>query len=357
VSNVVQFPFSPAGAQRPASFQVGASLLDAPPPDTHVVQFYDEEDFLYDTVGRYLRSGLRAGGTAVIIATPAHAEGIAARLEDQSTLAREQGRLQIVDAEALLGQFMIGGHPDEALFLGALERLLVGVAPTQSAAGGLRAFGEMVDVLWRRGSSAAALELDALWNRARRRFELSLFCAYTMRNFYKQDDSGQFRDLCELHTHVIPTESVDWHTGNAFDCLRKISLLEQRARLLESEVQYRKEVEGALTESMLVRGRIEAELRSAADREHTRFLSASCRELFTRILDPLQQVLTTARHMAARPDAAEEPGWQELTARGAELRALIEQVLLVERQPTGGAGPSEPPPARGRETPGERQPR
>jgi len=337
VSNVVQFPLSSAAAASRVSFPVGPALLDEPPPDTHVVQFYHDDAFLFDTVGRYLRSGLRAGDAAVIIASPAHADGIAARLDESGQSALNEGRLRVVDAEALLGKFMVGGHPDEGLFLNALERIMGGLflgdrGPCDLGPRNVRAFGEMVDLLWQRGNSAAALELDALWNRARRRFDLSLFCAYTMSNFYKQDESGQFRTLCELHTHVIPTEDVAWHSGNAFDCLRQVSLLEQRARLLENEVQYRKEVESALTESMLVRGRLEAELRAVAARELDHrpgcILHDGCRELLGRVLEPLHHLVATAREMSSRRETpVHEPGWQQLATHGTELQALIERLV------------------------------
>jgi hypothetical protein len=342
VSNVVQFPLSAGAPLNRACFHVGPSLLDDPPAATHAVQFYDDDGFLFDTVGRFLRSGLRAGDAAVIIATPAHADGISSRLEEAMCQeAVRDGRLLVVDAEALLSNFMIGGQPDEALFLGALSRLMTGVSTPAAPARRVRAFGEMVDVLWRRGNSGAALELDALWNRAMSRFDLSLFCAYGMSNFYKQDESGQFKQLCELHTHVIPTEDVAWHTGNAFDCLRRISLLEQRARLLESEVQYRKEVESALEESMLARRRIEAELCASGAREGEQLgaqhIDTTCRELFASILEPLNSVLEVTQRMSLeREPAAHDPSWQQLAASGIRLKSLIEKLLVT--------APAEPTP-------------
>ena len=50
----------------------------------------------------------------------------------------------------------------------------------------LRAYGEMVDVLWRRGEKSAALRLEELWNELQARRSFTLLCAYAMGKFYKE---------------------------------------------------------------------------------------------------------------------------------------------------------------------------
>jgi hypothetical protein len=63
----------------------------------------------------------------------------------------------------------------------------------------IRAYGEMVDVLWRAGNQEAAIRLEVLWNNLARQYSFSLLCGYSMGNFYKHP--AGMRDVCALHTH------------------------------------------------------------------------------------------------------------------------------------------------------------
>ena len=64
----------------------------------------------------------------------------------------------------------------------------------------VRAYGEMVDVLWKRGLTAAATRLELLWNQLAQTHRFSLLCGYSMGNFYK--DAAQ-EEICRHHTHVF----------------------------------------------------------------------------------------------------------------------------------------------------------
>ena len=358
MSNIVQFPLVPPATTR-ATPHVAARLLDQPPPSTHAVQFYDDDTFLVDTVAQFLEPGLIAGDCAIVVATGAHTARILHRLEPGTReAALRSGQLVLVDAEAMLSQFMVGEIPDEALFMEAIRRLVSGLPSTTpgGAAGGalssglagtgpgsrngphrgVRAFGEMVDLLWRDGKSSAALRLEELWNRAAAQHSIALLCAYAMGNFYKQDDIVQFDDLCRLHTHVMPTEHFTRELGD-YEQLRRISLLEQRSRLLDKEVQYRREVEGALREALEARARAEQELHASIARERHSQLearaSSTFRELFVRLLDPLQSVLQSARQLAAAPKhPTENDRMHQLAAGCARVQRLIEQVLVAARE-------------------------
>lgn len=285
MSNVV--PFRSAGSTtarasgRGASRHLGSHLLDEPPSHTHAVQFYDDEPFLLETVGFFLSAGLAAGEAAVLIATPLHAAGILGQIhENVCEPALASGQLLVIDAEAMLARFMRGEDLVESSFVAAVERVFEGLFAGQwaaeAAARGLprrvRAFGEMVDLLWKRGNPAAALQLEEFWSRATARRELALLCSYGMRNFYKADDADAFREVCRLHTHVMPTEQFARADGDVFERLREISVLEQRSRSLDSEVAYRAELEGALRATLE-----EREARSGAEPASSTRLSAPLR--------------------------------------------------------------------------------
>ena len=75
----------------------------------------------------------------------------------------------------------------------------------------IRAYGEMVDVLWKDGKEAAAIRLEMLWNQLANTRKFSLLCGYSMGSFYKD---AAFDDICQQHTHVVSaggdTAAVGW---------------------------------------------------------------------------------------------------------------------------------------------------
>lgn len=110
----------------------------------------------------------------------------------------------------------------------ALERA------TRSTVGGrVRAFGELVTLLWTRRRREAALALEALWEQERtRRRGFSLLCAYPLAAFGAADDTPRFDAMCRHHTHVAPAESYA-SLDSAGARLRAIAALQQKALVLE----------------------------------------------------------------------------------------------------------------------------
>src|SRR6185503_19407381 len=141
----------------------------------HAVRFYDGPDALCQIVGAFLSEGLAKGEPTVVIATPDHTarieECLRQRAFDVASLKR-LGELVILDAHDTLGLFMVDGMPNAALFHEA-----VGEQITQLRRGRgdspVRAYGEMVDVLWRDGLEAAAIRLEMLWNQLAKTHEFS----------------------------------------------------------------------------------------------------------------------------------------------------------------------------------------
>ena len=169
----------------------------------HAVQFYGDETELFTTIGTFLSEGLAAGQPAIVVATPDHTSAIQDALGSHLidvARARHYGDLVMLDAEDTLGTFMHNGTPDQILFqrhVGALmEQTLRGRGRTP-----LRAFGEMVDVLWRRGQADAAIRLEALWNDLATIYNFSLLCGYAIESFVK--DSSRLEEVCHEHTHVL----------------------------------------------------------------------------------------------------------------------------------------------------------
>ena len=153
----------------------------------HAVQFYGNDNELLNTVGTFLSEGLVSGHPAVVIATPPHRLAIEKALEHRMIdveRARRLGDLVLLDADDTLATFMVDGVPSAAIFkktIGELiEQTLRGRERTP-----VRAYGEMVDVLW---NDLATTHV------------FSLLCGYAIGNFYKQ--TQKYEEVCNLHTHV-----------------------------------------------------------------------------------------------------------------------------------------------------------
>src|SRR5688572_12229685 len=172
----------------------------------HAVQFYGTETSLFETVACFLAEGLVSRQPAIVIATPGHRVGIleqlSARLIDCAKALRE-GDLVILDAEETLDLFMAGDRPDFELFEKNVGRLI-----EQSLNGRkrvvIRAYGEMVDLLWKQGRTEAAIQLEMFWNKLASQYHFALLCGYAMGSFYKQ--TQHLDEICTLHSHVVATD-------------------------------------------------------------------------------------------------------------------------------------------------------
>jgi signal transduction histidine kinase len=351
MSSLIKFPVGGADhalVRSSGRRHVTAAVFDTPSSHTHAVQFYEDDGFLFDTVGHFLASGLQAGERVVAIATGDHRAGLTQRLHGAGfTDAVESGQLVVLDARESLSKFMIGDMPNADLFRDWIGRVMTGMQTGARPVARVRAYGEMVDVLWREGNSRAAVRLEELWNDAGKEHAFSLLCAYVMGNFYKEGDQAKFFEVCRNHSHVIPTERFsELDDPNAR--LREISLLQQRARALETEIQHRAALESALRDALAERSRAEEELRACIEREKDARAKAEAsdafKEMFLGILghdlrNPLNTVLTTARLMTMRGELPPESKkrLERVVSSGVRMERMIGQLLdLTSARIAGG---------------------
>lgn len=71
----------------------------------------------------------------------------------------------------------------------------------------LRAFGEMVDILWAKRQFSAAVRVEQLWNRLLSRSSFSLYCAYAVDVFGKEFQIATLDRVLRSHTHIVPAET------------------------------------------------------------------------------------------------------------------------------------------------------
>jgi PAS domain S-box-containing protein len=237
----------------------------------HVVQFYEDDEFLAAAVADFLAAGLAAGQPALAITRAPQREAVLARLDAKGfdvDRARDSGRLTLLDADEMLATFMDGAVPDAQRF-----RVAVGGLMERSLRAGehasVRTYGDMVDVLWRAGNADGAVRLEELWNELAATHTFSLLCAYGMGGFAEEAHGRAFHEICRRHSHVVPTERYTQSDDQAR--LVEISRLQQRARALETEIERRDQLERALRDALAARRRAETTLRKS-ERELRDFL-------------------------------------------------------------------------------------
>ena len=166
----------------------------------HFVHLYREVDELADEVAEYVDAGLRHGEAAVVIATPQHRAAFLARIA-----CSDSSRLRILDAEGTLAKFMANGMPQWNAFHEVVGGLIAELRLRHPA---VRAYGEMVDLLWQRGEREAAVRLEEYWNELGRLQTFSLLCAYYMDPLDSQAYDGALECVCKTHTHLIPAHDT-----------------------------------------------------------------------------------------------------------------------------------------------------
>jgi signal transduction histidine kinase/ActR/RegA family two-component response regulator len=232
------------------------SIESTPPPllswseladSDHLVQFYEDDEFLLNSLFEYADAGLQNGDAVIAVATKPHLIGLEHRLSKKGHdlfALTSTNRYLPLDAAETLSKFMITSFPDPQLF-----RKVIGAVIERAGNGNrrVRIYGEMVALLWADKKFDAAIRLEQLWNELATIHNFSLCCSYPIQEF-DPDVLQPLRAVCATHSVVVPAESYA-AANNAHDRLAVITALQQKARALEHEIADRKKTEQQLRES------------------------------------------------------------------------------------------------------------
>ncbi|MBA3539683.1 MAG: MEDS domain-containing protein [Deltaproteobacteria bacterium] len=226
--------------------------------------------------------------------------------------------------------------PDPERFRALLASLL----PAGRAVGPvrLRLYGEMVHVLWASGQRRAAIRLERLWDEAMQEHAFSLLCAYGMGEQHGGPDHDEhLEEVCRSHSHVFPTEAFA-RLDDPEAQHREVCVLQQRARLHDTESRLRKELEESLREQQ----RVEQALRVSLDREQEARsqaeASAAYKEIFLGIIghdlrNPLNAILLTAEMMVHRSMLSDvsRACIERVAVSGRRMKRMVDQLLEMTR--------------------------
>jgi signal transduction histidine kinase/ActR/RegA family two-component response regulator len=297
----------------------------------HFVQFYEADGFLLNSLSGFIGSAIQSGNAGIVVATKEHREGLEELLQANGldvNNAKASGKYVSLDAAETLSKFMIDGAPEPGRFHEVMGGVITSVTDGRSR---VRAFGEMVALLWAEGNHNAAIRLEELWNDLQRAHSFSLFCAYPMNGFGAEKFIEPHAGVCTVHSRVLPAESYGGLV-NHDDRLRAIARLQQKARALQAEVTERQQVEERLRLALVGEQMARAEAETA-NRMKDQFLATVSHELRT----PLNAIIGWSHLLKSGSlDQATTTRAMETIDRNAKSQAqLIEDILDVSRMITG----------------------
>jgi hypothetical protein len=167
----------------------------------HCLQIYEDDEVFLDALEGFVAAGIRQGDAIILIATPAHRSGLEVRLERSGfdvVAAAKRNQYIALDAKATLARFMVDGWPDEGLFTQLIDELLLRARSEHKK---VRAFGEMVALMWEEGQCGATVQLEHLWARLCKKESFSLFCAYPKTGF-TEDAADAIEQVCAAHSKL-----------------------------------------------------------------------------------------------------------------------------------------------------------
>jgi hypothetical protein len=197
-------------------------LLSRAAPRDHIVQLYQDQQFLNRAVCRFAAAAIANGEGVILVPTVAHWDAFRPRIEAEGVdvkAAEKRGQLTIVDADNLLPTFMRDGMPDSPVFMG-LAANVVSQARGDGRYPKVRWWGEMVNILWERGDVTASMALEDQFDQLAHEQDIAIFCSFLMDNFDGDVHARMLPRLGENHSHLIPVEDYARLERAVSDALR-----------------------------------------------------------------------------------------------------------------------------------------
>ena len=172
----------------------------------HEAGFYSDDASLLDGFTQFVGAALKAGDSAIVVATESHRGSLPPRLRAEGldiAAAIEQGRYISLDAAETLSTFMVDGMPDPVRFFNVADDLLLNAAKAaKGETSRVAACGEGAPLLWVQGNPEAAIRLEHLWNEIVKSYDVDVFCGYPLGSFQGGMGSHIFDKLCAVHSAV-----------------------------------------------------------------------------------------------------------------------------------------------------------
>lgn len=184
-------------------------------PCEHVLQIYDSHEVFINTLSQFVGDGINSGDCTIVIATRQHIKSLERLLTEHGINVdslKNEDQFIALDAEEVLRSFMVNDWPDSTKFFNTISALFTRATRKNR---NVRAFGEMVAILWSQGLNGATVQLEHLWNEFCAGHHMTLFCAYPKSGF-TEDAEQSIQHICATHSKVIYGSSVPTSTSLLF---------------------------------------------------------------------------------------------------------------------------------------------
>lgn len=172
----------------------------------HEAQYcLDDSDF-QESLRVCVSKALSSGDAVIVLATEFHQDALCRGLQAKGQAVKEAirtGRLQLVDAEAAIAEYLTDEPRDEKRSIEE-ARLLVESAEKARIGEYSRVcvFGECLSLLYAKGKGEVVLRLERLWSELGKTHNLYLRCWYVVSRQQLEYDSQFFQRVCKEHTTV-----------------------------------------------------------------------------------------------------------------------------------------------------------
>jgi hypothetical protein len=175
-------------------------------PKNHDLQLYPNDEALVTSLADYVAAGFNKEECVVVIATLEHLEAVRRRLANDFDLdlAISLDKYMPIDAATFLQTFLVNDWPVKDLFIKAVTPVLERAYAGKRA---VRAFGEMVVLLWKKRLHGATVQLEQLWNDLAHHYDFKLLCAYPQSAFDHGLESA-LQHICKAHSETVILSSM-----------------------------------------------------------------------------------------------------------------------------------------------------
>jgi len=178
----------------------------------HPAHFHPDDASLLSDFTGFAEGTLKAGNAIMMLLTESHRPEFLRSLQARGVdvnLAVSSGRLVLLDVDEMLRTFMVDDLPDPARFFQAAGEI---VSAVKAANRDVRvvACGECAPTLWERGNGEAAVQLEQLWDRLVKMFDLETLCGYAVTSSQREQEKEIYQRICDAHSAVMPCENQDF---------------------------------------------------------------------------------------------------------------------------------------------------
>ena len=181
--------------------------------DNHIVQVCQNEIVQTEVVAQYIKEGLLKNEAVVVIATPTLRKAVIAEMYalglDIETF-KSEGQIKFFDAEFALLSLLMDGDLDNPSFHKIID---LPIQALKLKYGKVRVMGEMVDVLWKQGDYATAVELENQCNEISLQQGFTILCTYLLNSLDSNTLETSLELICKYHNDLITP-------GNYYDSFK-----------------------------------------------------------------------------------------------------------------------------------------